>query len=63
MRVKVTGVVPPINLIAPSLDLGLTVVSGLTPGVLVDGQAWATLTILQLLGGWLFMGMSLDYEN
>ena len=63
MRVKVTGVAPTITLIAPSLDISLTVVPNLTPGVLVSDQAWSPPIILQLLGGLLFMEMSLEYEN
>ena len=63
IRAKVTREVPPITLIAPSLNLSLTVAPDLTPGVLVGGQAWASLIILQLLGGLLFTATSLDYEN
>ena len=63
MRVKVTGVWPPITLVAPSLDLGLTVVCNLTSGVLVGSQVWVPPIILQLLGDLLFMEMSLDYKN
>ena len=62
-REKVTGVGPPITLIAPSLDLSLTVVPDLTPGVLVGGQVWAPPIIQQLLGGLLVMETSLDYKN
>ena len=58
-----TGVAPPITLIAPSLDLSLTVAPNLTPGVLASGQAWAPPIILQLLGGLLFTETSLDYKN
>ena len=58
-----TGVVPPITLIAPGLDLGLAVAPNLAPGVLVSGQAWAPPIVLQLLGHLLFMENSLDYEN
>ena len=63
MRVKVTGVGPPITLIALSLDLSLAVAPDLTPGVLVSGQVWALPIIQQMLGGLLFMEMSLDCEN
>ena len=63
MKAKVTGVVPPINLIAPSLDLDLTLASNLAAGVLVSGQTWAPPIILQLLGDLLFAKMSLDYKN
>ena len=63
MRAKMTGVVPPIALIAPIVNLSLTVAHGLTPGVLLGGQVWAPPLIKQLLGGLLVMEMSLDYEN
>ena len=62
-RVKVTGVVPPITLIAPGLNLGLTVAPNLTPGVLVSGQVWAPPIIPQLLGDLMVVEMSHDYEN
>ena len=63
MRVKATRVVSPIALIAPNLDLCLTVAPNLTPGVVVGDQVWAPSIILQLLGGLLVMETSLDYEN
>ena len=62
-RVKVTGVGPPIILIAPVLILSLTVAPDLTPGVLVSGQVWAPPIILQLLRGLLVVETNLDYEN
>ena len=63
VRAKVTGVGPPITLIAPSLNLSLVVVPNLTPGVLAGGQVWAPPIIQQLLGGLLVMEMSLDDKN
>ena len=63
MTVKATGVAPPITLITPSLDPGLTVAPDLALGVLVSGQAWAPTNGLQVLEGLLFVGTSLDYEN
>ena len=63
MRARVTRVGPPITLIAPSLNLCHAVVPDLTPGVLVSGQVWAPPIIQQLLGGSLFIEMSLDYKH
>ena len=63
MRVKVTRVELPITLIVSGLGPGLAVVPDLTPGVLVEGQTWASPIVQQLLGGWLVVGTSLDYGN
>ena len=63
MRVKVTGLGLPITLIAPGLDLSLTVAPDLVLGVLAGGQVWAPPIILQMWGGLLFVMMSLGYEN
>ena len=60
MRAKVTGVASPITLIAPDLNLSLTVAPNLAPGVLVSGQVWAPPIIQQLLGGLLVIETSLD---
>ena len=46
MRVKVTGVGLPIVLVAPSLDLCLSVVPNHAPGSMAGGQVW-------LLSGWI----------
>ena len=63
MRVKVTGVAPPIAVVAPCLDLSLAVVLNLIPSVLVGGQVWTPPIIWQLLGGLLGVEMSHDYKN
>ena len=63
MRVKATGVGPPITLIASGLDLSLTVVPDFTFGVLAGDQVWAPPIIQQLLGGLLVMETSLNYKN
>ena len=63
VRAKVIGVGLPINLIAPSLNLDLTVAPGLVHDALALGQAWAPPIIQQLLGGLLVVETSLDYES
>ena len=63
MKVKVTGVEPPITLVVSGLDSGLTVAPSLTPAVLPEAQARAPPIIQQSLGDWLFVGTNLDYEN
>ena len=63
VRVKVTGVEPPMARIAPSLDLSPAVAPDLAYDVLAVAQVWAPPIILQLPGGLLVMEMSLDYGN
>ena len=63
MKVRVTGVEPPITLIASGLSPDLTMAPGLVPAVLPEGQARAPPIIQQSLGGWLIVGTSLDYGN
>ena len=63
MRAKATKVGPPITLIISGLCPSLTVVPGLTPDVLGEGQVWAPPIMQQMLGSLLVMEMSLDYRN
>ena len=60
---KGNGVGLPKTLVAPSLDLGLSVVPGLIHDALTWGQAWAAPIIQQLWGGLLVVETSLDYES
>ena len=64
-KAKVTGVGPPITHIVSSLSPGLSLaaVPSLAPAALFEGQARALPIVLQLPGGLLIMGTSLDYEN
>ena len=62
-RAKETGVGLPITLIAPGLNLGLTVMPGLNVDALAWDHTWAPPIIQQLLGGLLVTEMSLDYGS
>ena len=63
MRAKATEAGPPITLSVFSLGPSLTVVPGLAPDVLGEGQVWAPPITQQLLGHLLVMETSLDYKN
>ena len=63
MRAKATGVGPPITLIAPGLDLSLTMAPNLITCVQVGGQVCTAPIIQQLLGGLLVTETSLDCKN
>ena len=62
MRVKVTGMGPPITLIVSAPSLSLTTVPDLAPDGLDEGQVWALPTIQLLLECLLVMETNLGYE-
>ena len=63
MRVRVTGVGPPITPIVSDLGSGLTVVCGLAPAVPLEAQVKAPPIIQHLPGGRRVTETCLDYEN
>ena len=63
MKVKATGMEPPITLVVSGLGSSLTVAPSLTPDVLPKAPAGAPPISQQSPGGWLIMGTILDYKT